>query len=332
MLHAYLRGTHYEMGLQWGRSLARKGHFILENTPLAPSKERLAYAEACLPIYQEHFSAVLEETRGLADGQGCAFEQIAAVLLSMYALPPARACSCFAVRTPQGALLGRNSDFFTAMEAQNLNAVCVPTDGGHAFTGNTTAFIEMEDGVNARGLAVGLTSAPARAVAPGLNAGLLLRCILETCASVDEALAFLKSVPIGSAQTLTLADAAGEIAMAECDAQGLAVVRPQAGRNWVCATNMFCRLPSVPSPDGDDWFARRRHETLERALSADAPTDAAGAQELLSGRQGFLCQYDRAEGRDTVWSAVYDLGRGEIFRAEGNPARVPFHRDLRFAL
>ena len=95
---------------------------------------------------------------------------------------------------------------------------------------------------------------------------------------------------------------------------------------------MFCRLPSAPPPDGDDWFARRRYETLERALGAGAPTDAAGAQELLAGKRGFLCQYNRAEGRDTVWSAIYDLGRGGIFRAEGNPARVPFRRDLRFAL
>ena len=332
MLHAYLRGTHYEMGLQWGRSLAREGHFILENTPLAPSKERLAYAGACLPVYQKYFPAVLEEMRGLAGGQGCAFEQIAAVLLSMYALPTAHACSCFAVKTPRGALLGRNSDFYTAMEGRNLNAIYVPADGGYAFTGNTTAFIEMEDGVNARGLAVGLTSVPARAIAPGMNAGLLLRCILETCASVDEAIGFLKSVPIGSAQTLTLADAAGEIAVVECDARGLAAVRPDAGRSWVCATNMFCRLPSAPPPDGDDWFARRRYETLERALGTGAPTDAAGAQELLAGKRGFLCQYNRAEGRDTVWSAIYDLGRGGIFRAEGNPARVPFRRDLRFAL
>lgn len=332
MLHAYLRGTHYEMGLQWGRSLAREGQFILESTPLVPSKERRVYADACLPIYQKHFPAVLEEMRGLADGQDCAFEQIAAVLLSMYALPPAHACSCFAVKTPRGALLGRNSDFYTAMEEQNLNAVCIPTDGGYAFTGNTTAFIEMEDGVNARGLAVGLTSVPARAIAPGLNAGLLLRRILETCASVDEAIGFLESVSIGSAQTLTLADAVGEIAMVECDAWEMAVIRPEAGQSWVYATNMFCRLPSALPPDGDDWFARRRYETLVRALGADAPVDAAGAQELLAGKRGFLCQYNRAEGRDTVWSAVYDLGQGEIFRAEGNPARVPFRRDLRFAL
>lgn len=332
MLHAHLRGTHYAMGYDWGHSLARKGHLILEHTPLAPDKARVAYAAACLPIYEKHFPAVLAEMRGFADGQGCDTEEIAAVLWSMYALPPARACSCFAVKTPEGALLGRNSDFFTAMEAWNTNVLCAPADGGYAFTGNTTAFIEMEDGANERGLAVGLTSAPARAIAPGMNAGMLLRRILETCATVREALAFLKSAPIGSAQTLTLADARGEIAVVECDALGMAVVRPQPGQPWVCATNAFHDLPATPPPDGDDWFAQQRYETLVSALRKSAPADAAGAQALLAGRQGFLCQYNRAEGRDTVWSVVYDLGRREIFRAEGNPARIPFERDHRFAL
>ena len=260
MLHTHLRGTHYAMGYDWGHSLARKGHLILEHTPLAPDKARVAYAAACLPIYEKHFPAVLAEMRGFADGQGCDTEEIAAVLWSMYALPPARA------------------------------------------------------------------------IVPGMNAGMLLRRILETCATVREALAFLKSAPIGSAQTLTLADARGEIAVVECDALGMAVVRPQPGQPWVCATNAFHDLPATPPPDGDDWFAQQRYETLVSALRESAPADAAGAQALLAGRRGFLCQYDRAEGRDTVWSVVYDLGRREIFRAEGNPARIPFERDHRFAL
>ena len=52
--------------------------------------------------------------------------------------------------------------------------------------------------------------------------------------------------------------------------------------------------------------------------------------ELLSGKYGFMCQYDRAAGQDTVWSVVYDLAHGLIYRAEGNPARVPFEQDRRF--
>ena len=48
------------------------------------------------------------------------------------------------------------------------------------------------------------------------------------------------------------------------------------------------------------------------------------AFDLLTGKKGFLCQYDRATGKDTVWSVVYDLKRRRIYRAEGNPSRCGF--------
>ena len=39
---------------------------------------------------------------------------------------------------------------------------------------------------------------------------------------------------------------------------------------------------------------------------------------------GFLCQYDRREGRDTVWSVLYDTASGTLLRAEATPAASPF--------
>ena len=50
---------------------------------------------------------------------------------------------------------------------------------------------------------------------------------------------------------------------------------------------------------------------------------------LLAGRKGFLCQYARAAGRDTVWSAACDLTRRRCLLAEGNPGRTAF-REIPF--
>lgn len=58
--------------------------------------------------------------------------------------------------------------------------------------------------------------------------------------------------------------------------------------------------------------------------------DSAAARDLLAGRFGFLCQYDRSAGMDTVWSVVYDLREETIWRAEGNPSRCEFREDTRF--
>ena len=52
--------------------------------------------------------------------------------------------------------------------------------------------------------------------------------------------------------------------------------------------------------------------------------------DLLSGKKGFLCQYDRKKGMDTIWSAIYDLTANKIYRVEGNPSRKRFKEDMRF--
>ena len=53
------------------------------------------------------------------------------------------------------------------------------------------------------------------------------------------------------------------------------------------------------------------------------------AGDILSGKHGFMCQYERNKGADTVWSVVYDVKNRKIFRVEGNPSRKKFVEDSR---
>ncbi len=53
---------------------------------------------------------------------------------------------------------------------------------------------------------------------------------------------------------------------------------------------------------------------------------------LLSGKYGFMCQYDRKTNADTIWSVVYDLKSNHIWRVEGNPSRKKFKEDTRFKI
>ena len=103
---------------------------------------------------------------------------------------------------------------------------------------------------------------------------------------------------------------------------------------FVCATNRF-HLPGMErfrSPGLDDWFAEERYRTIMSALGEHGSAcDCAFVQDLLAGRHGFLCQYDRSTGRDTVWSVIYDLGQRRVYRSEGNPARAGYRQDTRFS-
>ena len=229
MYHVTFRGTHREAGLRRGRFLASHGNFILQNAPFPVTQARLQFAQQCVPIYRRFFPAVLQEIEGLAEGQGCAPQALQAILFSMYAMPPASCCSCFAVSNGAQVFLARNSDFLLALQHWNGNVIYRLDGCCFHFTGNTTAFVEIEDGVNEHGLAAGLTSVSPGRIQPGLNAGMLLRLMLETCRTVEQALALARRVPIASAQTLTLADASGAIAVLECNSSHLEVMRPAPG-------------------------------------------------------------------------------------------------------
>ena len=200
MYHSHFRGTHYEIGFRWGSLLLRHKNIILNHIPFQITQERIDFALSCIPIYKKYFPEILDEIQGIADGQACSVQMLQAVLFSMYAMPPSCNCSCFAVINDNRAILGRNSDFLTDLEKLNLNVIYKFTADAYSFTGNTTAFVEMEDGVNEHGLAVGLTSVYPYGRAAGFNAGLLLRYFLERCRNIQDVIACLKYLPISSAQ------------------------------------------------------------------------------------------------------------------------------------
>lgn len=321
-----LEGSCYEMGLRQGTALLERGERVLEQVPFPITPERVEFAEACLPVYVRWFPGALEELEGIAAGQACDFRLLAGAVLPMYCMVPQPCCSCFAVRSGGQALLGRNSDFLTVCERNNTHCAYHPA-GGRRLLGNTTAFVELEDGVNSAGLAIGLTSVWPGPPRPGLNAGMLLRLALESCGSVGEALALLERVPTASSHTLVLADRTGELALVESRGGLCAVRRPVGEEAWVCAVNSY-HLPELAEyrcPGGDDWQAEERYATMADALSAGVRT-AEEAMDLLRGGRGFLCQYDRRSGHDTVWSVLCDLTAGEVWLAGGNPSRTSFEK------
>lgn len=81
----------------------------------------------------------------------------------------------------------------------------------------------------------------------------------------------------------------------------------------------------------DDWAPEERYQTIRAAMEGKRGADPVSfAIDLLSGKYGFICQYDRTEGKDTVWSVIYDVGRKAVYRCEGNPSRKNYEEDGRF--
>ena len=152
------------------------------------------YSESVKFLYKSDYPAILKEIEGVAQGNGCDAEVLTQFLLSMYVYTAMNFCTCITGLDHRGhLLLGRNSDFLTAMQPMYSHCVIKPASG-YAFTGNTTGFVEMEDGMNEKGLAVGLTFVYSAQKHFGLNAGMIVRILLEHCANVNEAITRLKKM------------------------------------------------------------------------------------------------------------------------------------------
>ena len=331
MYHARFRKSHYEAGFNWGSLLYKRGKFISDNHTFVITNKRREFADKCIPIYEKYYPEILDEIKGLADGQGGKYEDFYTFLLSMYCFEFNNHCTCFTFFDDRNIIFARNSDFLVSLEKLYMNCL-YKLDGGYIFNGNTTAFIEMEDGINEYGLAIGLTFVYPKVIREGFNSGMLVRYILEKCKTVNDAIEFLQKVPIASQQTLTIADATGEIAVIECNFNNVKVIRQQKDGNFVVSSNEFKheKMKCFNNYDIDSWNADERYEVAYKALKENKDRFSFTlARDILSGKYGFMCQYDRKKDADTVWSVIYDIKNKEIHRAEGNPARKKFKKDLR---
>lgn len=327
MYHGRFKNSHYEAGFNYGKIIRNHG-IKLDHCPTFPiTQNRINFGKECLKIYNKYYPEVIEEIKGLAEGNETSFEFLSTMLLTMYCYSADNKCSCFAFKDNDNIIFGRNSDFLVNLEKLYMN-VLYKLDGVYSFNGNTTAFIEIEDGINEHGLAIGITFIASNKIKPGLNTGMLTRYILEKCKSVDEAITFLKKVPIASAQTLTIADKSGNIAVIECNCDKVVVIKPNKG--YVASTNIFVsdEMKQYNFKNFDNWKATERYETLTNALRNNK-YNLDFSKELLNGNHGFICQYDRKQNADTVWSVIYDLKNMKIYRVEGNPGRKPFKEDTR---
>lgn len=331
MYHGRFSKSHYEAGYNWGSLLYKNGKNIDQSPAFRLTGERRMFAENCLPVYEKYYPEILEEIRGLADGQKNRYEDFYTFLLSMYCFAFDNHCTCFAFKDKDNLIFGRNSDFIVALEKLYMNCL-YRLKGVYGFNGNTTAFIEMGDGINEYGLAVGLTFVYPKITKAGFNAGMLVRYLLERCKTTDEVIESLNRLPIASQQTLTVVDDTGELAVIECNCDHVEVIKSAEHDGFVVAANGFVsqKMCGYNNHSIDDWRSDERYRTANHALRENKNHFSVKlARDILSGKHGFMCQYERSRGADTVWSVIYDVKNKKIFRAEGNPSRKKFVEDTR---
>lgn len=181
-------------------------------------------------------------------------------------------------------------------------------------------------------MAIGLTFIYPKIINIGLNAGMIVRYLLEKCKTTDEAIENLKTLPIASQQTLTIADSTGNIVIVECNSKDIEVIKLNEDGNFVTIANEFNSqsMRKYNNYNIDNWKAKERYEVAYNSLKRNKNNFSVElVKEVLSGKYGFMCQYERKTNADTVWSVIYDTKNKRIYRVEGNPSRKKFKEDKR---
>jgi hypothetical protein len=242
---------------------------------------------------------------------------------------PDMACTCFASLSPQGdRQFGRSFDWYDRASLllfthprQGYASVSMVDIAYLGFRSKGPSLLERGkllstpywpfDGLNERGLAVGMMAVPSAAPSQDpekttIGSLLAMRLVLDYCANVEEAIALLDHYNIdfrgGPPLHYLVADAAGNSAVLEFVDGQMNVLR--ATEPWQVATNFALSGTSF----APDQAPCARYQAAYDALSR------AGGRISQEEAMAIL---ERVSQQTTMWSVAYNMTSGEVRCAMG---------------
>ena len=215
------RGSSYDVGKQMADAFLKttRGRAYARRKERRPFAFSLRNAEAALEAWAPN---VWEELHGLADGLKIPLERAVAEYSNGRLRYPPRGCSALM----SNGVYGRNYDYKARYYGARI--VLVQPEGSYASVGTSEMLTGRLDGMNEHGLCVGLHQVSQRTWRPGLVCILIVRIVLDQCATMREAVALLRRIPHGLSFNYSLMDAGGSAAVVE--ASPAAVVVREGGQ------------------------------------------------------------------------------------------------------
>jgi predicted choloylglycine hydrolase len=301
------RGTPYEVGRQMAEGYRRTRR---ENARAPQGDARIATFDLAdaRHLLLAHAPNLWEELHGIADGLQMPLKEAVARFSNGRLAYPRRGCSA----AIGGGLYGRNYDFSPARYDRAL--VAVQAEGSYAHLGLADRYTGRLDGMNEHGLCVGLHYVSEAAPRPGLVCILVVRIVLDRCASTAEAVDLLSRLPHGLMFNYSLLDRVGEAAVIEASPESVAVHRGVP----IACTNHFrsAGLETANGPGAEE--SRRRLPPLE-AMAA-ARLDAAGLFHALNNGRSPAFRHGYAGGFGTLHTIVCNPADGTVLIGIGADA------------
>ncbi|MGE0723059.1 MAG: C45 family autoproteolytic acyltransferase/hydrolase [Alphaproteobacteria bacterium] len=283
----------------------------------------------------------MREIEGIADGFGLGaadvFDYLHASILADPRAPADDGCTVIAATLPGGgAVVAKNRDYRAEHVAiQRVFHHVDPAWGGREMlcVGSLGSPGNFSSGINSDGLAVADTHVSTTDHGTGMHRFFLLTWLLAHAATVEAALAAIRSMPHAGGGVLALGDAAGAVAAVELGHRASEIEHAAAGR--IGRTNHFVGAatagPCADAGDGDgraNSIARLDH--LRRALDADPPATADASAAILSRHAAAgapaLCRHGGDDLSSTISSHVYDTRTRTLVYSGAQPCHGVWQR------
>jgi predicted choloylglycine hydrolase len=238
---------------------------------------------------------------------------LAARMLSLYAPPPYLAACSQGVWTREGGpVLVRNYDYAPSRFEGLIWSTRMLE---RRVIGTSDCLWGLLDGMNDVGLAVSLTFGGRRVLGDGFGIPIVVRYLLEVCATVGEAREAISRLPFSLAHNLTLVDRGGDVLTAYVSPD-----REPIFRAFPAATNHQGMVEWPEQAKATRTIERER--CIVRMLDGEASDPGAFADAFL---RPPLFSRSYANGWGTLYTAVFRPDEGSVdYRWPGHTWRQGF--------
>ena len=231
--------------------------FLSEGDAARPSLER---GRAELARHMPELFPTYRELVALVGGR----ELVARFLAHYRPTPYLSGCSQVVWSRPEPFLV-RNYDYHPDLWEASL---CYTAWNGTRVIAMSECLWGVLDGMNEHGLCVGLHQVSQAAARPGLVCILIVRVVLDQCATTREAVALLRRIPHGLSFNYSLMDAGGHAAVVEASPAAVVV---REGKE-LCCSNHFLS-PTQQAFNRRNPGSYRHLPVLERFSRERLPAD-----------------------------------------------------------
>lgn len=298
------RGTDFEVGVQHADAFLatpRGKNYLRRKPALPPASFHFADAAHAFGRYAPNLWA---ELQGMAARFARPLEQVVRDFGNFTLRYPKTGCSAVF----SGGFYGRNDDFKARDYEPRFAAV--QATGSYASFGFTQFLLGRADGMNETGLTCGLHLVSFRFPGPGFLASLIVRMILDRCATTEEAITFLHRVPHGFCYNFSLLDSQGDGAVVEASPRNIAVRR---GGDLACTNHFQSRLMKPLNP-------KHVSHSIGRLPALEAWAGPAARQVDLFGPKGDARLYGLLNNsRSPAFHHGYATGAGTLHTIVTSP-------------